>query len=274
MHDFQLRTLLSQFFQEDIGFGDLSAEAIFANEYAAGTIVAKQQGIFCGGNLITQGYQLLSEQINVTTLVNDGEPLKKGDVIAKIEGPVRELLTGERVILNLIQHMSGIATATAHAVQVLDDPNIRICDTRKTTPGLRMLDKYAVKSGGGSNHRFGLDDGVMIKDNHIAACGSITNAMTRVRKAVGHMVKIEVEIETRQQLEEAIAAKADVIMFDNCTPETVREFRALTPTSIITEASGGITLENLAEFRHSGVDMISLGYLTHSVKALDISLDI
>ena len=137
-----------------------------------------------------------------------------------------------------------------------------------------MLEKYAVKMGGGHNHRFGLDDAVMIKDNHIAVCGSIASALKRVRQAVGHMVKIEVEIESRQQLEQAIAAQADVIMFDNCSAATVREFRALTPANIITEASGGITLENLAEFRHSGVDVISLGYLTHSVKALDISLDI
>ncbi|CAG9295439.1 carboxylating nicotinate-nucleotide diphosphorylase [Celerinatantimonas diazotrophica] len=274
MYHFQLRTLLSQFFQEDIGFGDLSAEAIFANEQASGSIVAKQPGVFCGSSLITQGYKLLNEQINITTLVNDGEVLNQGSVIAKIEGPVREILTGERVILNLIQRLSGIASATAQAVTILDDPNIRICDTRKTTPGLRMLEKYAFKMGGGHNHRFGLDDGVMIKDNHIAACGSIANAMARVRKAVGHMVKIEVEIETRQQLEQAIAAKADVIMFDNCSAATVREFRALTPANIITEASGGITLENLAEFRHSGVDVISLGCLTHSVKALDISLDL
>jgi nicotinate-nucleotide pyrophosphorylase (carboxylating) len=181
------------------------------------------------------------------------------------------LLTGERVILNLLQRMSGIATLTHRAVTILNNSHTRICDTRKTTPGLRMLEKYAVVCGGGYNHRFGLYDGVMIKDNHIAFCGSITKAVQAVREKLGHMVKIEVETETKEQVLEAVRAGADVIMFDNRTPDEVREFVSLVPKPIITEASGGITLENLAEYGTTGVDYISLGMLTHSATALDIS---
>lgn len=163
---------------------------------------------------------------------------------------------------------------TKEAVRCLDDEQIKICDTRKTTPGLRMLEKYAVRAGGGYNHRFGLYDGIMIKDNHIAACGSILEACKKARQAAGHMVNIEVEIETEEQLREAIAAGADVIMFDNCPPDTVRHFAKLTPDHIKTEASGGITLESLPAFKGTGVNYISSGFLTHSVKSLDISMDV
>ncbi|MBO1910976.1 carboxylating nicotinate-nucleotide diphosphorylase, partial [Microvirga sp. 3-52] len=197
-----------------------------------------------------------------------------GDKIAAVTGPIAHLLTGERVILNLMQRMSGIATVTNKCVEMLNDPAIQICDTRKTIPGLRMFDKYAVVCGGGKNHRQGLYDGVMIKDNHIAFAGSITKAVQRVREKIGHMVKIEVETETRQEVLEAVEAGADVIMFDNRTPKEVKAFGHDVPESIVTEASGGITLENLATYHGTGVNYISLGFLTHSVKALDISLQV
>jgi len=187
---------------------------------------------------------------------------------------VRSILTGERVILNLLQRMSGIATITHKAVALLGSSHTRICDTRKTTPGMRMLEKYAVRAGGGYNHRFGLYDGVMLKDNHIAHAGSILDAVVKVREQVGHMVKVEVEIENKSQLLEAIEAGADVIMFDNCSPEVIKGWIPLVPAHIVTEASGGITLGTLHSFRDSGVDYISLGALTHSAGSIDISLDL
>ncbi|MFM2486930.1 carboxylating nicotinate-nucleotide diphosphorylase [Celerinatantimonas yamalensis] len=274
MHMLPLKTMLNHFLQEDIGYGDLSANAVFGHEEAHAVVVAKQAGIFCGADILSIGYRLLNEKLSVKPLITDGQPIEHGTVLAQIQGSVRDILTGERVLLNLLQHLSGIATTTHQAIDRLDDPTIKICDTRKTTPGLRMLEKYAVKTGGGKNHRFGLDDGVMIKDNHIAACGSIARAVEKARAHIGHMVKIEVEIEDQQQLQQAIAAGADVIMFDNCTPAQVAHFQSLTPAHIVTEASGGITANTLAQYRHSGVNFISLGYLTHSVQALDISLDI
>ena len=204
--------------------------------------------------------------------VNDGDPFQKGDRLAVVRGNVADLLKGERVVLNLVQRMSGIATTTRRAVELLGDVKTRIADTRKTTPGLRMLEKYAVRTGGGFNHRFGLYDGVMIKDNHISFAGSIINAVQRVREKLGHMVKIEVEIETKDQLLEAIEAGVDVIMFDNRSPQEIKEWISLVPDGIVTEASGGITLENLADYKDTGVDVISLGFLTHTVKSLDISV--
>jgi nicotinate-nucleotide pyrophosphorylase (carboxylating) len=178
------------------------------------------------------------------------------------------------VVLNLVQRMSGIATLTRKAVSTLDSGHTKICDTRKTTPGLRMLEKYAVTTGGGYNHRFGLYDGIMIKDNHISFAGSITNAVERVRKQAGHMVKVEVEVETEAQVREAVNAGADIIMFDNRTPDEIKELIKLVPSGFITEASGGIQLTNLAGYRDTGVDYISLGFLTHSYKALDISVKV
>ncbi|MBB3867584.1 carboxylating nicotinate-nucleotide diphosphorylase [Parageobacillus toebii NBRC 107807] len=272
MNTLKLQQLLQQFFIEDIGEHDITSEMIFPeNEWATGTFTAKEDGVLAGTDIITIGYRLLHPGIDVTLYKRDGEQVKKEETIAVVSGPVIPLLTGERVILNLLQRMSGIATLTHQAVMILNSSHTRICDTRKTTPGLRMLEKYAVVCGGGYNHRFGLYDGVMIKDNHIAFCGSITKAVRAVRAKLGHMVKIEVETETKEQVLEAVEAGADVIMFDNRTPEEVREFVSLVPKPIVTEASGGITLENLAAYGTTGVDYISFGMLTHSAKALDIS---
>lgn len=272
MNQLKLQQLLRQFFIEDIGEQDITSETIFPeNEWAAGTFTAKEDGVLAGIGIIATGYRLLHPAIDVTLYKRDGEQVKREETIAVASGPVVPLLAGERVILNLLQRMSGIATLTYQAVMALNSSHTRICDTRKTTPGLRMLEKYAVTCGGGYNHRFGLYDGVMIKDNHIAFCGSITKAVQTVRAKLGPMVKIEVETETKEQVLEAVEAGVDGIMFDNRTPEEVSEFVSLVPKPIITEASGGITLENLAAYGTTGVDYISLGMLTHSAKSLDIS---
>ena len=275
MNKLKLQHMLQQFFLEDLGERDVTSETIFLpNQRAKGHFLVKEEGVLAGIDIISAGYRLLDPTIEVVAYKQDGEKIRKGDIIASVSGPIIPLLTGERVILNLLQRMSGIATLTNRAVTLLNSEHTRICDTRKTTPGLRMLEKYAVTCGGGYNHRFGLYDAIMIKDNHIAYCGSITKAVESVRAKVGHMVKIEVETETKEQVVEAVAAEADVIMFDNRSPEEIRELVKLVPKPIITEASGGITLENIEQYRNTGVDYISLGMLTHSVKALDISFNI
>lgn len=275
MNQLKLKKMLESFLLEDIGDNDLTSNSIFPIEQQGkGIFISKEDGIIAGLEIIQVAYHLLDPQIEVKLHFADGDRVNQGDTIAEAFGPVRPILTGERVILNLLQRMSGIATLTKTCVETLNDPSIQICDTRKTTPGLRMLEKYAVTVGGGKNHRNGLYDGVMIKDNHISYCGSITKAVERVRESVGHMVNIEVETETRDEVLEAVEANADVIMFDNCKPEEVREFAKLVPPQIITEASGGINLSNLASYANTGVRYISLGALTHSVIALDISLQV
>lgn len=275
LNQLKLKLQLEQFFLEDIGDRDLSSETIFGNkERGEIKFIAKANGIFCGEDVIQTGFFLLDKDALVQLNVKDGDSIEKGQVIATVKGKVSSLLQGERVVLNLVQRMSGIATQTRKAVTILNSNHTKITDTRKTTPGLRMFEKYAVKCGGGVNHRFGLYDAVMIKDNHISFAGSITKAIEKARSQVGHMVKIEVEVETEEQVMEAVAAKADVIMFDNRTPEEIKAWMALVPDSINTEASGGITLDNLASYSDTGVDVISLGALTHTVKALDISVKV
>ncbi|MEH7074188.1 carboxylating nicotinate-nucleotide diphosphorylase [Neobacillus drentensis] len=275
MNILKLRSQLEKFFIEDIGEQDITTDLIFANE-TEGKIVflAKDNGIFCGEEIIKTGFKLLNNEITTQLFVKDSQAIKYGDQLAVVSGKIADLLKGERVILNLVQRMSGIATLTRKTVNTLDSGHTKICDTRKTTPGLRMLEKYAVRCGGGYNHRFGLYDGVMIKDNHISFAGSISNAVEAVRKNAGHMVKIEVEVESEQQVLEAVNAGADVIMFDNRTPAEIKELIKLVPSTIITEASGGIQMADIADYRDTGVDYISLGYLTHSYKALDISVKV
>ncbi|MGD6841182.1 carboxylating nicotinate-nucleotide diphosphorylase [Bacillus infantis] len=275
MNRLKLRLLLEQFFLEDIGDRDVSSELIFG-EQEQGEIVflAKEDGIFCGADILLTGFPLLDSTISVDLIAGDGGQIRAGQTLARVSGPVHSLLKGERVILNLLQRMSGIATSTNKAVQLMAGSRTRITDTRKTTPGLRMLEKYAVRTGGGFNHRYGLYDAVMIKDNHISFAGSISNAVEAVRSKLGHMVKIEVETETKDQVLEAVEAKADVIMFDNRSPEEIREWLPHVPEGITTEASGGITMETLAAYGETNVDYISLGFLTHSVKSLDISVKV
>lgn len=272
MNTIKLKNMLMHFLNEDIGDGDLSGESVFgASEQGVFTFYTKESGIFCGRQIIEIGFPLIDDSLQIGVLKEDGDWIEQGERIAVIEGTLRSLLAAERVILNLIQRMSGIATQTHQAVQLVKGTNANICDTRKTMPGLRMLDKYAVRTGGAYNHRSGLYDAIMLKDNHIAFAGSITKAVASARAKIGHTVKIEVEIETKEQLLEAVEAGADIIMFDNRTPDEIRSWLPLVPSHITTEASGGITLDNLGSYAASGVQWISLGALTHSVKAFDIS---
>lgn len=275
MNYLQLNEILQDAFKEDIGAGDLTTDSIFPDsQVGRGIFTAKADGVLAGLHIIEAGYTLMAPSASVKFDKSDGHPVKKGDKIAEVEAPVRALLTGERVILNLVQHLSGIATSTREVLEKLGDPNITITDTRKTLPGLRSLQKYAVRCGGGRNHRFRLDDGVMIKDNHIKAAGNINRAVELVRARAGHMVKIEVETENEEQVKEAVKAKADIIMLDNCSPEEVRKLRALIPDHITVEVSGGITPDTISGYRDCGANVISLGWLTHSVRALDISFNL
>lgn len=272
MNSIKLEEMLKQFFNEDIGDGDLSSELIFSpSELGSFTFYAKEDGIFCGATIIETGFRLLDPTLTIKLLKHDGEQISKGDRLATIEGSLQKLLTGERVVLNLVQRMSAIATIAAKAVAETTGTNAKIVDTRKTMPGLRMLDKYAVRTGGAFNHRSGLYDCIMLKDNHIAFAGSITRAVELARSKIGHTIKIEVEIETREQLLEAVEAGADIIMFDNRSPQEIQKWLPLVPEHIATEASGGITIDNLRNYAESGIQWISLGALTHSVKAFDIS---
>lgn len=272
MNGLKLDEALKAFFIEDIGDRDVTGESIFTEEESGHfSFYAKESGVFCGKMIIEKGFRLVDEQVAVEVLKRDGDRIEAGECLARIKGSYRSLLAGERVILNLVQRMSGIATAAAMAVQETAGTQARVCDTRKTMPGLRMLDKYAVRIGGAFNHRNGLYDAVMLKDNHIAFAGGIAQAVQKARHACGHTVKIEVEIESKAQLEEAVQAGADIIMFDNCSPEDIKAWLRVVPPHIATEASGGIRLDNLREYAETGIGWISLGALTHSVQALDIS---
>lgn len=271
MNRTSLIKIIDRALKEDLGFGDACSDAIFPPSHrSAGRFTNRQAGTAAGITLIGEIYGRIDGGIRIETAVSDGDELEEGKLIAQVEGPTASLLKGERVILNFLQHLCGVATATRRAVEALDDPSIRVCDTRKTLPGLRMLQKHAVRCGGGFNHRYRLDGGMMIKDNHIAACGSITEAVRRARRRLGPMTPVEVETESREQVMEAIEAEADIIMFDNRSPEEVRAWVPLVPDHISTEVSGGITPENIARYRGCGADYISLGWLTHSVRALDI----
>ncbi|EAD1383733.1 TPA: carboxylating nicotinate-nucleotide diphosphorylase [Listeria monocytogenes] len=274
MNSILMNQVIQAFLLEDIGQYDLSAETVFPRDtMGEGIFLAKETGILCGISIPPKVYELLGGNIQFEAYKKDGDWIQKGDIIAAVTAPVRTLLSGERVILNLMQRMSGIASQTNFAVKQLDDSAIRICDTRKTAPGLRAFDKYAVQTGGGFNHRNGLYDGVMLKDNHIAFSGGITSAVSTVREKLGHMVKIEVETETAEQVKEAVQAGADIIMFDNRTPEEIKQLVKLVPPHITTEISGNVTLENIHRYKGSGANYISLGSLTHSVRAFDISFN-
>jgi nicotinate-nucleotide pyrophosphorylase (carboxylating) len=269
-----LKEVLQLAFREDLGFGDISSLSVLPGKVVKGIFTAKASGTLAGTMAIETGYQLLDETMFIELLKQDGDRVTEGEEIARVEGTDQILLSGERVILNLLQHLSGIATATAEAVNALDGSSIRICDTRKTLPGLRALQKFAVRCGGGFNHRLRLDDTVMIKDNHIKAAGGIRQAVKHAKSRAGLSVKIEVECETETQVKEAIEAGADIIMLDNRTPDEARDLLENIPDHIIVELSGGITIENVGTYRNCGADYISLGALTHSVKALDISFNL
>ncbi|MDR8393673.1 carboxylating nicotinate-nucleotide diphosphorylase [Aliifodinibius sp. S!AR15-10] len=274
MNKLKLQDIIREALAEDLGFGDLTSDFFPGDHNSTGIFTAKAEGVLAGLDVITEVYRQLDDSVNVDLYKDDGDIIQKGEEIARAEGPTAALLNGERVILNLLQHMSGIATGTKQAVEALHSAHTRICDTRKTLPGLRMLQKYAVRCGGGYNHRYRLDDGVMLKDNHIKAAGSIGNAVKKLRSQLGHMVSIEVETETRDQVLQAVESGAEIVMFDNRSPEEVAEFVELVPDHVITEVSGGITIDTIGDYRDSGVDYISMGSLTHTVTALDISFNL
>lgn len=274
MNRLKAEAALKRFLMEDLGDGDASSVIFEHDEGGEAIVRAKADGVVAGLSVFEWGYALLDPAIRVEKLKSDGEHVVAGDALVKISGSVAGILAGERVFLNLVQRMSAIATLTQQCVAALDSKHTRIVDTRKTTPGLRMFEKYAVRVGGGFNHRNGLYDAVMLKDNHIAAAGSIAEAVRKVRAAHGHIMPVEVEVETEEQLKEAIAAAPDVIMFDNQTPEGMTRWAAMVPAGIRTEASGGIDLEKLPAYRDTGVDVISIGALTHSVSNLDMSMNL
>lgn len=270
-----IERILRQALEEDIGRGDITSKAITPlTVLAKADFVSKSPGILAGVEIAQRVFYLLDPTIKFQPLLHDGEKVKKGDVIASITGDARSILSGERVALNFMQRLSGIATATYTAVKAAAPFGVTITDTRKTTPGLRVLEKYAVRMGGGKNHRFGLDDAVLIKDNHIQVAGSVTKAIELVRAQIGHMLKVEVEVEILDEVKEAVAAGADVIMLDNMEPERMKEAVTLVAGKAIVEASGGITPTQVATVAATGVDVISLGWITHSAPPLDISLDI
>ena len=274
MESLILDTQLRHFLAEDLEHGDVTTDAIFGRETGLVQAIARQPLVACGMEQVAaRVFCLLSGPVEFGELAPDGARIEAGRVVFTARGPAATLLKGERVALNLVQRLCGIATLTAEFVRRVEGLDTRIVDTRKTTPGLRMLEKYAVRCGGGSNHRFSLGDGVLIKDNHIAACGSLAEAVRRVRERVAHTLRIEVECDTLDQVREALAAGADIIMLDNMDLATLRKGVELIGTAAISEASGGITLDNVRAIAETGVDIISIGALTHSAPAVDIGLD-
>jgi len=277
LSDFDIDSFLQSALDEDIGSGDVTTlSTVPETAVSKGCFIAKESGVICGLGVLERVFKLLDDKVSLTCHVSDGDVVDAGTVLADIEGPSRAVLTGERVALNLLQHMSGVASRTAEAVSEVRGTNAKIKDTRKTTPGFRVLDKYAVKCGGGTNHRFNLSDGVLIKDNHIKAAGGISQAVSAVKNLQGgHSVTLQIEVETEsiEQVKEALQAGADIIMLDNMSLETMEEAVKLIAGHALTEASGNMGSRiNLLAVAKTGVDFISIGSLTHSVKAMDISL--
>ena len=269
---------IGAFLNEDIGRGDITTQStVMRSQSAKGRFIAKEAMVVCGLEAAEAVFSTLDSQQQIEAFVSDGDEVEAGKVIARTTGFADVLLAGERLALNLMQRLSGIATLTRRYVQAVEGTRAQIVDTRKTTPGLRMLEKYAVTTGGGRNHRFGLDDGVLIKDNHVALAGGVATAVERARKAVGHLHKIEVEVSRERDLRDAVEAGADILLIDNQTPEETGRFveiaRGLKP-DILLESSGGVTLENVRAYAEAGVDLVSVGALTHSARAVDISFKI
>lgn len=261
---------------EDINYLDTTTDYLIdENQENTARFLAKADGVLCGIDVALRVFTILQEQgFEAKVYKHDGDVLEKGDIIAEIRGKTRTLLKGERTALNLLQHMSGVATATRQAVKAIEGTNASIADTRKTLPGLRPLQKYAVTVGGGKNHRYNLSDAAMLKDNHVDAGGGIASAVAKLRQKLGHMTKIELEVRSLDELGQALEAGVDVIMLDNMSCEEMREAVAITNGRALLEASGGITAETLRAIAETGVDIISMGALTHSVTAFDISLKI
>lgn len=273
MNTLGLDALLTAALQEDVGTGDITTESCIPPEAVShGRFLAKEDLVLCGLDVAKRVFELTDPTLSFTALRRDGELVKKGEYFAEVSGCSRSILTGERVALNLMQRMSGIATRTAQAVSAVAGTKTRIVDTRKSTPGLRVLEKYAVRVGGGGNHRFNLADGVLIKDNHISAAGGIREAIAAVRQNAPHTLRIEVETETLEQVDEALESGADIIMLDNMDNETMRIAVQRIAGRALTEASGNMGERDLRSVAETGVDFISVGALTHSVRSSDISL--
>jgi nicotinate-nucleotide pyrophosphorylase (carboxylating) len=262
--------------REDLGLaGDLTTDAIVPEGMRAeGRVVARAAGCMAGGTVAARVFGLFDPSVDVAVVVDDAAGFGPDDTLLRLRGPARSVLTVERTALNLLGHLCGVASLTREFVRAVAGTGARIVCTRKTTPGLRALEKYAVRCGGGANHRFGLDDAVLIKDNHIAVAGGVAAAIAAVRSAVGHVVTIELEVDTLEQLEEGLDLGVDAVLLDNMDPEMLREAVAVVDGRCITEASGGIGLGNIAAVAAAGVDLISVGALTHSAPWLDVSLEI
>ena len=260
---------------EDISYMDVTTDNLLDDTHRSEAYyVAKDDGVLCGIDIAKRVFEIVGGDVDFTVKISDGEQVKKGDIIAVMSGSTRTLLKGERTALNILQHMSGIATATFKCTELVKGTNAMVTDTRKTLPGLRPLQKYAVTVGGGKNHRYNLSDGAMLKDNHLDAYGGITPAVTELRKKIGHMVKIEVEVRNLEELAEALECRAEVIMLDNMSCEDMKKAVEITNGRALLEASGNVTSANIREVAETGVDIISLGALTHSVKCFDISMKI
>lgn len=272
---FYIDDLIKRAISEDINYIDVTTDYLIPDgSVSTARLISKDEGVVAGIEIGMRVFELLDADVTFTIFKKDGEAVKKGDVIAEMRGSTAALLKGERTALNLMQHMSGIATETRKCVDLIKGTRATIAETRKTLPGLRPLQKYAVVAGGGVNHRYNLSDAAMLKDNHIDAYGSLTKAVEALRSKVGHMVKIEVETRTLEELEEALAVKADVIMLDNMDCATMKKAVEIAAGRAKLEASGNVTHENIREVAETGVDIISLGALTHSVKCFDISMRI
>ena len=260
---------------EDINYTDAAADNLIPEDHRSSAYyVAKDTGVVCGIEIAKRVFELAGGDVDFRILLSDGAKVQKGDIIAELEGSTLTLLKGERTALNILQHMSGIATATNKCVELVKGTKASVTDTRKTLPGLRALQKYAVTVGGGKNHRFNLSDAAMLKDNHIGAYGGITAAVSALREKIGHTVKIEVEVRTLDELKEALENKVEIIMLDNMSCEEMAEAVKITDGNALLEASGNVTAENIHAIAETGVDIISLGALTHSVKCFDVSMKI
>ncbi len=271
--DTAIRRIIEHSLEEDVGPGDVTTQVTIPENHPANAcFFAKEDFVLAGIEVARMVFNQLDPRINMELKFCDGSQVAAGKIVAKVFGPARSILAGERVALNLLQRMSGIATKTAGLVEMVRGLPVRLADTRKTMPGLRVLDRYAVRVGGGINHRFGLFDAVLIKDNHIKAAGGIKIAVEMARKNISHTQKIEVEVEDLEQVAEALETGAEIIMFDNMSVELMARAVKIVNKKALTEASGGITEKNIREVAETGVDVISLGALTHSVKAVDISL--
>lgn len=275
LNQFYVDDLIKSALKEDINYIDITTDNLIPQEQEGeAKFLAKAEGVLCGIDVAIRVFTLIQPDFQYEIFINDGEYVKKGDIIATVKGKTRTILKGERTALNLLQHMSGIATMTNRIVKIIEGTNASIADTRKTLPGLRPIQKYAVTVGGGKNHRYNLSDAAMLKDNHIDAGGGITGAVKKLRSKLGHMAKVELEVRNLDELKEALSVDVDVIMLDNMDNETMKKAVEITNGKALLEASGGITEETIRGVAETGVDIISIGALTHSVKAFDISLKI